>query len=244
MKTALAWAFVLLAGPAAAQSSGWSFALTPYAWLPGMKTSTDTPFGSVDADTSGSDALSALDFAFMGALEARHGRWGLIGDLLYSDLSQDKDTPFGQLFSRARVETKVLAFTGYAAWRAYETDRVALDVLGGFRYYDMKVDLTLEPGTRQGRSFELHEKWTDPVIGGRARVDFTDTWFATGIVDYGGFDGSNDSTWQAIAVAGYQFNERWSLQGGWRYLDIEKEIGGRDVAVELSGPILGFTVRF
>ena len=60
----------------------------------------------------------------------------------------------------------------------------------------------------------------------------------------GGFDSGSDSSWQAIGTLGYQFNEKWSAQGGWRYLAIEKEIDGLDVEVDLSGPILGFTYRF
>ena len=47
-----------------------------------------------------------------------------------------------------------------------------------------------------------------------------------------------------IATVGYQIDPRWSIQGGWRYMAVEKKIDGRDVEVDLNGPILGFTVRF
>ena len=63
----LSTGLLLAAGPLAAQDTGWEFTITPYAWLPGLSTSVDTRFGTVDSDTSGSDALSDLDFAFMGS---------------------------------------------------------------------------------------------------------------------------------------------------------------------------------
>jgi outer membrane scaffolding protein for murein synthesis (MipA/OmpV family) len=47
-----------------------------------------------------------------------------------------------------------------------------------------------------------------------------------------------------LATVGYQFNDTWSAQAGWRYLDIEKEIADEPVQVELDGPIVGFTYRF
>ena len=74
MKTSLACILLLLADPAAAQGSGWSFAVAPYLWLPSLKTSVDTAQGTVETETSRSDALSALDFGFMGAFEACNGR--------------------------------------------------------------------------------------------------------------------------------------------------------------------------
>jgi opacity protein-like surface antigen len=239
----LAFAFALAALPAAA-ADGWSFAVSPYAWLPGMNTSLGTEFGRIDSDEEDSDVLSALDFAFMGALEARHGRWGLIGDLLYAKLSNETDAPLGILFASAEVTTKVGAATGYGYYRAYEDDHLSVDLLGGLRYYDVKVEASLAPGQLQGREFEADEQWVDGVIGLRGRGDFNEHLFATALVDYGGFDGARDSAWQVLATVGYQFNDRWSAQAGWRYLDIEKEMAGEDVQVELDGPIVGFTYRF
>ena len=240
----LIFAAALTAGPAAAQTSGWSFALSPYVWLPGLTTSLDVPQGTIDIETSASDAVSELDFAFMAALEARKGRWGLIFDLIYGDLASSADTPLGQLWSRAEIDTRLTAFTTYAGYRALETDRGSIDVLGGARFYSLDIGLTLEPGTRRGRSRDLEDTWADPVVGLRGRFDFNDRWFTTGLFDYGGFGGGSDESWQALASVGYQFDPRWSVQGGWRYMAIQKEISGRDVEVDLSGPILGFTVRF
>jgi hypothetical protein len=243
----LALGAVVMAGwPAGAQEAprGWSFALSPYVWLPGLSTSVETTRGTVDVETSTRDAISQLDFAFMGAAEARHGRWGLILDLIYADLSSSADTPLRRLWSSAELDTRLTAFTAYAGYRVLENDRAFVDLLGGGRFYWLDLELSLEPGRLPGRSRDFSDDWADPVVGARARYDFNDAWFATALADYGGFGGSSDESWQAFASVGYQFDPRWSVQAGWRYMAVEKEITGRDVEIDLSGPILGFTVRF
>ena len=156
MRTMLAGLLVAVAGPAAAQDP-WSFALSPYVWLPGVSTSTETGRGTIDVDTSPSDAVADLDFAFMGAFEARNGRWGLILDLIYADLSASADTPLGGLWSRAEVDTKLTAFTAYAGYRVFENERGAVDLLGGGRFYSLDLDLTLEPGLLAARSRDFSD---------------------------------------------------------------------------------------
>jgi hypothetical protein len=242
MKKLLA-VLVLLAGPAAAQD-GWTFAVSPYVWVPGINTSLDTDFGRLDSSKSNAATLSDLDFAFMGAVEARRGRFGLIGDLIYAKISEDQDTPFGVLFDGVEVTTRVTAATGYAFYRAYEDDHLSIDLLGGARWYDLKIDVDFDEGLLPGQDREAHSDWWDGVVGLRGRGNFNERWFSTALIDVGGFDPENDFTWQVLATVGYQFNDAWSAQGGWRYLDIEKEISDQPVQVELDGPIVGFTYRF
>lgn len=231
-----------IAAPVSA-ADGWTFAVSPYAWLPGLSTSTETSRGTIDIDKSTSDTISALNFAFMGAVEARNGRWGLILDFIYADLSAETGTPFGRLWSNAKVGTKLTTTTVYAGYRVAETERGSLDLLAGGRFYSLDLTLSLEPGRLPGRSESLDDSWGDPVFGARVRYQINDRWFATALVDAGGFGGS-DQSWQAFGSVGYQFNERWSAQGGWRYLDIEREINGQDVSIGLDGPLVGVTYRF
>jgi hypothetical protein len=140
--------------------------------------------------------------------------------------------------------TEAKALSAYAAYRIHEDDRVSIDLMGGFRVNSVDIDLSLSPGLLPGQGFGNGETWVDPLIGGRARFAMTDHWFATALADVGGFDVGSDLTWQVFASIGYQFNERWSVQGGWRYVAIDKEIDGRDVETAFSGPLLGFTMRF
>ena len=234
----------LLAAPVAAQDSGWSFALSPYLWAPGIKSSVDTVWGSVEVDKDTGDVLSSLDLAFMGALEARNGRWGLIADLFYADLSESRATPLGLLFSRARMEVEAKAMSAYVAYRVADDERAAIDLMAGLRVSAIDLDLTLSPGRLPRQRLGVSETWVDPVIGARARVALGDKWFATVFGDVGGAGGDSDLTWQLFASIGYQIDPRWSVQGGWRWFSAEKEIDGLDVETDFSGPLLGLTVRF
>ena len=244
MKAAVACLTMVVAGSAAAQNAGWTFSLSPYLWAPAIETSVETRWGSVGVDQNSRDVLSKLDLAFMGAFEARRGRWGLIADLFYADLSQRGDTPLGLLFSQARVEVQARALSGYAAYRVHEDDRVAVDILAGLRVSSLDLDLSLSPGLLPGQRVGMGETWVDPLLGTRLRFAFTDRWFATAFADIGGFGVGADQTWQIFASLGYQFNDRWSMQGGWRHVSLSKPIEGRDVDLDFSGPLLGFTAHF
>ena len=234
----------MLVEPVLAQSTDWSFAISPYAWTPGITSSVETARGTVEVDKSIGDVLSDLDLAFMGAFEARNGRWSLIADLFYSELSASRTSPLGVLFSGVRIETEAQALSGYAGYRVHEDDWVAVDLMAGFRVNSVDINVSLSPGLLQGQSFGASETWVDPLVGGRVRFAITDHWFATALVDVGGFKAGSDLTWLAFASLGYQIDERWSIQGGWRHVSIDKSIDGRDVEIDFSGPLLGFTVRF
>lgn len=138
----IAAVMLLAAGPASAQD--WTFSASLYGWVPGLSASVDTRFGEVESEASGSGALDELDMAFRETLEARNGRWGLIGDLLYAKLSADADSPLDLRFSDADLETQVTAFSGYALYRTYEDAHVILDAGGGFRAFGVGLDVGLD----------------------------------------------------------------------------------------------------
>ncbi|WP_171237129.1 outer membrane protein [Ruegeria sp. HKCCA6837] len=237
---------IVLAGvfgtTASAQQNDWSYEATLYLFMPETETSVETPAGTLDGTLSFSDALDNLDFAFMGAFAASNGRWSLLADYNYTDLSfsnsgsgpaaADLDTSFTTQF-----------LSGYVAYRVYEDPTVQLDIAGGFRWFSTETDFTLTPGSAPGRTTSVDDSWTDPVIGVRARFVLSEKWTATGFVDYGGF--SNDSeTWQVFLTADYAINDRWVIRGGYRYIDFDHEIDGNDFKFSQSGPVIGATYRF
>jgi hypothetical protein len=235
---------VAIAAPALAQDTNWDYSARLYGWLPSMSTSVDTRFGTVEADSGSSVDLSNLDMAFMGTFSARKGDWSFIGDLLYTDMSPSRDTPFGLAFSEAVVDVKVSALSGYAAYRVYDSPEVAFDVGGGFRAFAMDIDTTLVGISRPNESQSQSTSWVDPLIAARVVVPFGEKWFGTAFADVGGFVTQDSSTWQALAVIGYNFNASWSAEFGYRYMDIEKEVDGRDITIGLGGPLVGVSWNF
>lgn len=235
---------ILLASPAAAQDDPWTFQASLYGWVPGLSATVGTPFGDLESDLSGGDALSNLDMAFMGTIEARKGKWGFIGDVLDVELSNDTDAPFGARFSGSTLDTSTAAFSGYAVYRTYESEEVILDAGAGFRAFDLGIDLRLDSAdSRPDYEDDASTSWAVPLVAARMIVPFNDSWFATAFAD-GGMTSSDTTTWQVFASVGYRFNERWSTQAGWRYMEVQKEVGDLDVSLGLSGPLIGISARF
>jgi opacity protein-like surface antigen len=234
----------LSAAPALAQDSQWTYNLSFYLWFSGTGVTADTPQGTVDAELSFSDAVQDLDFAFMGTAEARNGPWGIIGDLIYMNLTADDPTPKGLAFSEASVGTKMTVLTGVLAYRIHEDDSIALDLGAGFRGFWGDTDITLvgAPGGAPTETLSQTKNWVDPIVAARMRVAFSDQWFGTAMVDAGGT--GDTSTWQALATVGYLLNENWAIQGGYRYMEAEWDTDYGTTSMDFSGPILGVTYRF
>jgi hypothetical protein len=243
MKPLAIGAVVLLSAQAAvAQDAGWTYSTTIYGWLPGMTTEVETDFGTVETETSGSDALSNLDMVFMGTFAAQNDRWGFAGDLLYIDLSSEKETPL-PVFGDASTGVTATALSGYALYRVTTDPSVALDLGVGLRAFDLDVDLALGPGIAAGFSKSIGGSWVDPLIAARMAVDLGADWSLTGFADWGG-TGNGDETWQAFGSVKYAFDENWSTQIGYRHMVIAKELDGRDVSVDLGGPVIAVSYRF
>ena len=236
--------FMFAAGQAVAQGNGWSFQANGYLWLPTTDVTIDTPRGSVSAELSVKDALDALDFAAMGSLEARRGRLGLIADLVYFDLSAQQSTPLGGLFDAATVGNQITALSTLVVYRVQETDRFTLDVGAGARMIWLDAKVRLSGGVLPEESFDRSDNWIDPIVALRARVDFDDRWFGTLYLDAGGFGAGSEETYQVATGVGYDLNDRWSLLGGWRYLDFRRENNGNTLDFQQSGVILGAAYRF
>ncbi|WP_254447200.1 outer membrane protein [Ruegeria sp. HKCCA0235A] len=227
---------------ASAQQSDWSYEATIYLFMPETETSIETPSGTLDGTLSFSDALSNLDFAFMGAFAASNGRWSLLADYNYTNLSFS-NSGAGPSGSTLDTSFTTQFLSGYVAYRVYEDPSVQLDIAGGFRWFSTETNFTLTSASAPGRTTVVDDDWVDPVIGARIRYVFSDKWTGTGFVDYGGFR-SDSETWQVLLTADYSINDRWVIRGGYRYIAFDHEIGDNDFEFHQSGPVIGATYRF
>ena len=75
----------------AESEDAWQYQGTLYVYAPSISGKTTFPEseGGSSASVDGEDILNALEFAFMGALEARRGSWGALTDFIYLNLGAD-----------------------------------------------------------------------------------------------------------------------------------------------------------
>jgi hypothetical protein len=242
VKPILGLALIFVAQSATAQEADWRYKATFYGWFPGLSASVDTRFGTVDADVSAADALENLDMAFMATFGAQNGRWGFAADLLYTDISATQPTPFA-LYGDATVKQTLTALSGYVLYRVSQDPAFVLDLGGGFRTFDLDIDVSLSGGVAKAESESISRSWTDPVIAARMKVPVNEKWFIEGFADWGG-TGSGDETWQIYGGVGYRISEDWSTQVGYRTMNISKDVDDREVSADMSGALIAFSYSF
>lgn len=244
---------VLLAGYSAApaESMGddaWHFQITPYAWLTGQNGRAATLPGLPPADISVDfyeDILGNINMAGMLVGEARKGRFGLVSDIVYSDIEMKDPTPYGVLYSAVNTRSKSWIVSLAGLYRLFEDQSRFLDGLVGFRYWSVDTDMTLFAGLLPERNISNSEDWFDPFIGLKGLSALGKSkFFVSGGVLLGGFGVSSDLFWDASINLGYQWTEGFSTTLGYRYLDVDYEKNDFLYDVAQDGMTLGFFWRF
>jgi len=270
-RACLAGAIALAALPGAQAQSGterWTFAVTPYVWLPnvdGTLTYSAPPGtgGRPEVGVGPNDYLENLDFALMLAGEARRGKWSIVTDAVYLDFGSEKSAVRSVNFGGAALSAglnantqsslKGLQWTLAAGYTVVQTPSVTLDVLAGFRYLGVEARTewqlaTAVSGPGGGQTFpasgsvsESTDLW-DAIIGVRGRVRLGESrWFVPYHLDAGG--GSSSLTWQGLVGIAYGF--KWGdAVLAYRHLFYDQSDGKLFQDFSFSGPALGVSFRF
>lgn len=229
------------ADPAAPQFSG-----TFYLWASGLrgKTSTLPPLPPVNVDLGFGDILENFDGGIMGKAEMRLGRWSLIGDVMFTQVSPSGTLP-APFSSDVEVRSRSLTLQGNALYRLYDSGTVSLDAGAGARFWYLDNRLDLAPGARPTRTIVTEdESWVDPVLAGRIIAGLGGPWGVTVAGDIGGFNIGSDLTWQAIGTIDYDWSDRLALRAGYRALSVDYQDGKFLYDVLMQGPVVGMTYRF
>lgn len=235
---------IVLSAPARAED--WAMQVTSYLWFPETRSGFETPRGEVQTKLSASDALKNLDAGLMVTGIARSDDWSIVGDVFYLDVDGSARTPFGVLFSKVASESKLTSASAYALYRVSSAGNYRLDLGLGLRAMHSDMTLRLLPGALAGEKLRVNDSWADPLLALRYDQSLNDNWTTSFALDYGGFGwgSASDETWQAVMTVGYRLNEKWSLNGGWRHLHIDRANDGVPYKLKMSGPLLGAAFRF
>lgn len=235
---------LLIGEPRPAEAEGgWTFSVAPYFWIAGLSGDT-AQFGlpTVHIDSSFSDIFGNLDFAFMAAGEARYDRFSVIGDVIYTKLSADAETPLGILASDVDVTSESFSGLLGLGYAVLDGPDGHLDVVGGIKLWSVETTISLSGGLLGRREASDSATWVDGVVGLRGKYSFTPEIYLTGWGLVGG--GGADIDWDVALGIGYDFNDRVSAIAGYRALGVDYSDDGFLFDTVQQGPILGVAIKF
>ncbi|WP_205927467.1 hypothetical protein [Rhizobium sp. P32RR-XVIII] len=237
----------------ASDPAGWTLSLAPYFWAGSINGDVGVRGRQpIEVDVPFRDIFDNLRFGGMIVGEAHNGTWGVFGDLIYLKLEVEKSvtrTVAGVPLNLAgTLETSSLTGTLMGEYRVVAQPAVTVDLMAGARLWnvDNEVDLALSAGGPPLAALSGSETntWVDPMIGAKARVDLSPSWYLTGWGMIGGFGAASDFAWDVLAGVGYQWNQSFSAVGGYRALGVDYSNDGFDFDVIEYGPIFGVVIRF
>jgi hypothetical protein len=244
---------------AAAESDEWQFSAKIYVWLPSLEGETsfqgpDTPDGEVNVER----ILDSIEGVFMGGVTAQKGRWGVVSDYIYIDLSDtqknSRELNFGDQDDGIGYKT-TLGITGWV-WNTVGTYTVVdnswttMSVVGGFRYLDLEEELEWElasqmsdtPVNSVSGNIKIKDDYLDAIVGVRGKFKFGQSnWSAPYYLDVG--TGDTEYSVQGSAGINYAFDSV-DLSLGYRYLEwnFDTDIGLETLT--FSGAQFGIAYRW
>ena len=238
------------AAPALAQTKSeekFTLEITPYLWAAGIEGSYQIGnIASGGLDVSFDSIWDNLDMAVMGTIEGRHGRWGLLFDAVYFDMSQTQPTQ-DHLASSVKAKIEQQLYSLAPAYRVLE-DEVFVDVLAGVRYLYMKGELTIAEGQHpliaQGRQVSSSDSWWGGFVGARVAwpLPFYKPVSLVGYLDLGAMDG--EFMWQGIAGVNWQISEMFTAKLGYRYMSLDVSTGVSEFDLDIGGAYAGLGIKF
>jgi hypothetical protein len=223
--------------------SDWHFAVSPYLWFSGVHGTTGV--GGFDASVHAGfgDIFSNLNFGLMAAPELRYKKFLLPVDVMWIKLSDDKALPIQVVAIAAKSKLQNFILGPEVGYRVIEKPGVTVDAFTGLRYWHLGASLRFEPNLL-GNTFSTSQNWADPLLGARFQTPLGRKLRFTFLGDVGGFGAGSQLEWQLLPVLGYQLNKRFTLQAGYRYLDVNYRSGGFKYDVAMDGLLLGTTIHF
>jgi hypothetical protein len=222
-------------GTAASGGDGWTWTAAPYIWATSIKADFDDSAPVSDPSPDFSDIVDKIDGAFLGHLEGQGDQWGILSDLIFLSLADDRSRPNFSI--DADLDTTIFELA--AVWSPGATRYQGFEAIVGLRYMDVELGLTADPDTPalSGRSTGFDKGYTDALVGARYSLQLADKWALgfRGDVSFGDSEGS----WSANVMFRRELGSG-ALLLGYRYFDVELEPGADSFDLTLYGPEIGY----
>lgn len=223
----------------------WHGSVSPYLGFAGLDADLTLSGHTAAVHQSFGDIFSNLKVGVMVLGEVRRGRIGVLTDLLFVRVGDQKAVPVPQLpFPvQVRLTTNTFTLTPQFAYRVYVQKHFVADALGGLRLYHIGADSRFDFGPLGQFRYADSNNWADVTVGGRLLGRFSPKLGAFVIGDAGG--GGSSPTWEIVYGVGYKVFRHATTQLGYRRLYFDRQDGSRfRLAATQQGLILGTTIRF
>ena len=227
-------------------SDEWRFSISPYAWFSGMNSTLYMNNSAIGkADLSGSDILSKVSTAAMLSAEAHNGNWGVMGDLIYSQLNNQAAKVVDQVDLGSTANVKNTIFTGAVTYTLLNNKNAYVDGLLGARAISATATVNVRVvGYPLNTTLSSTTSTVDPIVGLKGRYRIADSsWYIPFYGDVGSGGGTTNVTWQAATGIAKAFS--WGdITLAYRALYYDMKSGGVLQKTTMSGPVLGATFNF
>ncbi len=263
----------IASAPPNLQTPGWSFAVTPYAWLPTIwseMTATGPRGGTVNTSIQAGigDYISDINFAAMVGAAARYDRFSVLTDLVYTNLSLTTTTSHlskvnlgpGPIYiprevqagSGTRLSMAVWSLAG--AYTLLQGDWGNLDAVAGMRMlavdytnnYYLNADILAPDRTialSRGGSLNVSTTSFNAIGGVTGRINIPNSKIFLPFYADAG-GGGVPLTWQAYAGLGYSAASWADVSVGYRYLTFQNNSNAAVHNMSLGGVIFVANFRF
>ena len=225
----------------AAESGGWDWAIAPYLWAPSIHTNVKVDVPPIESDntTKFSDIVTKLNAALPVHLEGQGDDFGVLADIMYLSLSQERNR---ERFS-TNTDQKVGTFELAGVWSPGPNRYEGFEGFAGLRYIWASVDVQIDPVNTAlpNVKFGIDKSYADFMIGGRYTAALSERWALTlrGDTSFG----STDGTYGASAMFKYHMNNgSWLF--GYRYMREKFGDRARAFEVKLYGPEVAYAFKF
>jgi hypothetical protein len=192
-------------------------------------------------NVSFSDVFDNLNIGYMGAVDLRKRRLGMLTDVAYAKVTtQEQSTPFGALYSTARSRSKMFFVDPEFYGRLVDTREFSVDAFAGVRVWRLDNGLDFRAGLLPALSVDDTQSWADPLLGGRFRVNLRKGIFATLKGDAA--IGPNEE-WQIYTGVGKTIKKKYNLILAYRRLDVHYRNSTFLYDTSMNGILLGMTIQ-
>jgi len=234
------WIAALAPAGATPEDESWRFRVTPYLWAPSVEGTLKIDGVGGDTEDEGGSALDYLSGGAMVSLEASHGDWSVLADVVWAEFGLE-GTLDGPLATPFESESDELVVGLGVARRLWRSESARIEGLVGLRY--LHLDLRLEPESMLDVELSARADLLDPILGLRGRVGGETGLFGMAYGDVGGFGVSSDLTWQVLAGVGWAWSA-CDVRLGWREIAYDFDSGGILYDLTAGGPFLGVSFEF